>query len=98
MTADLGQRPSWKSSYWRPQPRPSSEAKLISDSVQNNVMGGGWSGFRLQRLGDWSEPQRTLRKMLRKREREGERERDRERGRERSLHWHIIYYVACAEP
>lgn len=29
------------------------EAKLISDSVQNNVMGGGWSGFRLQRLGDW---------------------------------------------
>jgi len=29
------------------------EEALISDSVQNNVMGGGWSGFRLQRLGDW---------------------------------------------
>ncbi|CAE8730769.1 unnamed protein product, partial [Polarella glacialis] len=26
-----------------------NEASLISDSVQNDVMGGGWSGFRLQR-------------------------------------------------
>lgn len=30
-----------------------NEALLISDSVKNQVMGGGWSGFRLQRLGDW---------------------------------------------
>lgn len=29
------------------------EEALISDSVQNDVMGTGWSGFRLQRLGDW---------------------------------------------
>jgi len=29
------------------------EQSLISDSVQNNVMGDGWSGFRLQRLGSW---------------------------------------------
>lgn len=30
-----------------------NEEAMISDSVQNEVMGGGWSGFRLQRLGDW---------------------------------------------
>lgn len=30
-----------------------NEKALISDSVQNYVMGNGWSGFRLQRLGDW---------------------------------------------
>lgn len=30
-----------------------NEQALISDSVKNRVMGGGWSGFRLQRLGDW---------------------------------------------
>jgi len=29
------------------------EALMVSDSVKNDVMGGGWSGFRLQRLGDW---------------------------------------------
>ncbi|CAJ1392926.1 unnamed protein product [Effrenium voratum] len=30
-----------------------NEEYLISDSVQNDVMGGGWSGFRLRRLGAW---------------------------------------------
>jgi len=30
-----------------------NEESMISDSVQNKVMGAGWSGFRLQRLGDW---------------------------------------------
>mmetsp|Transcript_52084 Transcript_52084/g.121504 ORF Transcript_52084/g.121504 Transcript_52084/m.121504 type:complete len:407 (-) Transcript_52084:163-1383(-) len=30
-----------------------NEEYLISDSVQNDVMGGGWSGFRLRRLGTW---------------------------------------------
>mmetsp|Transcript_52211 Transcript_52211/g.122156 ORF Transcript_52211/g.122156 Transcript_52211/m.122156 type:complete len:391 (-) Transcript_52211:30-1202(-) len=29
------------------------EGMLIQDSVKNDVMGGGWSGFRLQRLGCW---------------------------------------------
>lgn len=29
------------------------EGALVADSVQNQVMGGGWSGFRLQRQGDW---------------------------------------------
>lgn len=29
------------------------EEAMIADSVQNKVMGEGWSGFRLQRLGDW---------------------------------------------
>jgi aspartate beta-hydroxylase len=32
-----------------------NEESLISDSVQNQVMGAGWSGFRLQRLGYWVE-------------------------------------------
>eukprot|EP00435_Cladocopium_sp_Y103_P008854 s125_g2.t1 len=30
-----------------------NEEYLISDSVKNDVMGGGWSGFRLRRLGAW---------------------------------------------
>jgi len=30
-----------------------NEESMVSDSVKNDVMGGGWSGFRLQRLGDW---------------------------------------------
>ncbi|CAK9046723.1 Aspartate beta-hydroxylase domain-containing protein 2 [Durusdinium trenchii] len=30
-----------------------NEEYLISDSVKNEVMGGGWSGFRLRRLGAW---------------------------------------------
>lgn len=29
------------------------EASLVADSTQNQVMGSGWSGFRLQRQGDW---------------------------------------------
>jgi len=30
-----------------------NEDYLISDSVKSTVMGGGWAGFRLQRLGVW---------------------------------------------
>jgi len=30
-----------------------NEDYLISDSVKNKVMGSGWAGFRLQRLGVW---------------------------------------------
>lgn len=30
-----------------------NEEVMISDSVQSEVMGGGWAGFRLRRLGDW---------------------------------------------
>eukprot|EP00929_Paragymnodinium_shiwhaense_P042578 TRINITY_DN22014_c0_g1_i11.p1 TRINITY_DN22014_c0_g1~~TRINITY_DN22014_c0_g1_i11.p1 ORF type:complete len:425 (+),score=95.95 TRINITY_DN22014_c0_g1_i11:161-1435(+) len=29
------------------------EEALLTDSVQNDVMGSGWSGFRLQRQGSW---------------------------------------------
>lgn len=30
-----------------------NERLLIADSVSNDVMGAGWTGFRLQRLGSW---------------------------------------------
>mmetsp|Transcript_10217 Transcript_10217/g.26337 ORF Transcript_10217/g.26337 Transcript_10217/m.26337 type:complete len:421 (-) Transcript_10217:93-1355(-) len=30
-----------------------NEEALLADSVKNDVMGAGWSGFRLQRMGAW---------------------------------------------